>query len=729
MYICGDKRNEAISFKHKTTDMKKSKLILAGMLSALAVSGAQAQVKDVSVTISPFVEYNWWNKNIALKNTPFYGARVGFGFGPFFEIRGTFEKSLNLKNALEKQNILSEDVLKKLDGMPIDITRVGGELKVNILGNYVVSPYITGGAGVQIFDYNPFDASNANAAIEEGKAKEKQLYLSLGAGLKLSLSDRVALSIEGRNIQFNWDAENPYTVPGSKDDTKKGNWGVLASLDFYLGGNTTAQADKYGRAYRNLFSDGFVGPKFVLEPGIAFVDFKNKTGFKDHWFMGGSAGVDFSSLLGIRAFYYQATKEANKLDFNFNKDVKMYGANIIARLNVPRGIVPYLQLGAGYLDNTNLLENSIDADKVKKELIRPKQIFALAGAGVEIPVSRFFALYGTVNSMLFSNKSQLDINKPSDISSNIMYTTGLRVNLGVPAKAPVYNPETGRVESVDNDQLNETVKERVVRRTIFGSDVEAKACKQMTKREFEEMVDRILNKIRKEENLRASEFSDSEMNVILTALNQEKGKNDNQALVNEVRNLVQAIEHNGVVAKTPATTTTVITPAAQGTPATQATMVPAQAIANDPEVVYNGTDLNKEADRTSFLKLNRAAIITGVNFGESTLWNLGLRGYMQVSNTALDFMPELFFGVGNKNGYGISANLVYNFDQDKKWVVSPYAGLGLGLFNHGNGATFGPNFIGGVNINAFGDGAFFADYSARDMFKNNQIAIGYRFVF
>ena len=97
-----------------------------------------------------------------------------------------------------------------------------------------------------------------------------------------------------------------------------------------------------------MYSDGFRGIKFVLEPGIAYVDYPAASGLKPQWFLGGSAGFDLSSIFGIRGFYYSATKTPGTLDFNLNNELRMYGGNFIARLNMPRGLTPYLNLGAGY---------------------------------------------------------------------------------------------------------------------------------------------------------------------------------------------------------------------------------------------------------------------------------------------------------------------------------------------------------------------------------------------
>ncbi|WP_296163910.1 outer membrane beta-barrel protein, partial [uncultured Porphyromonas sp.] len=476
--------------------MKSKKLVLAVaglMASALAGSNANAQVRDVSVMVSPYASYNWWNSNIALKNSPFVGARVGFGFGPFFEIRANYEQSINLKNALQDKdwNPLNEEALQKLEGMDMTISRVGGEAKVNLLGNSAVTPYLTAGAGVQVLDYNPFKVENKDAIIEEAKVKDKQLYYTLGAGVKLRITDRMAFSMEARNLGFNMNANNSfinhYGDMKDLDKKKYGNWSALASFDFYLGGNAAPGTHQLGGRYASLFSDGFRGMKFVLEPGVQYVDFRNKTGLSDQWFLGGSAGVDFSSLVGLRAFYYQATKEPNKLSFDFNKDLKMYGANFIARLNYPRGIVPYLRFGAGYLDRNNLIESG-NKEEAKKNF-KSHDLFGMLGAGIEIPISRWFALFGNADALLMTANNQKveSVSTPEDIAVNIGYTAGLRINLGDPVLQSELMDESQT--TAYNERTNELLSDRS---RVNRAEVEKLQNKMMTKKEFEEMVDRIM---------------------------------------------------------------------------------------------------------------------------------------------------------------------------------------------------------------------------------------------
>lgn len=715
-------------------------LVLGGLLGLFTFAPAQAQIDGVSFSVSPHASYNWWNQNIGLKNSPFYGLRLGVGFGPYVELRATAEKSLNLKQSLEGKswNILNEQALSKLEGMQFDVTRVGGELKFNILNSrFAVSPYLVVGGGVQLLDYNPYDAGKN--LFEEAKQKEKQIYLTGGVGVNFNLSERVAFSLEGRNIQFNLSEANYLLNHNVDDKTKRwGNWSAIASLDITVGG-TSRYNDKTMK-YSNLFEDGFRGAKFVLEPGLLYADFSEKMGQQDQWFLGGSAGLDFSSLVGIRAFYYQATQDPQKLSFNFNKDLKMYGANLLLRLNQPRGIVPYLTLGAGYLDDKSLIPTDPDAPQPlpePSERFDEHNLFLMGGAGVEVPFSRYIALFGNVNALVSSGNSKVINTKVDDIYTSLAYTAGLRFNIGVPAYEPMeatkeYNDVNDRVNETRSAADDEKMSEGVApRRYLFQREEVMRQChnKMMTKKEFEEMVDRILVKVRSEEMSRASKFSQSEMDIIVAALNAQNAQNGkvatvttqdltNQQLINEMRRLVDRVDQQQ---RTNTVQAAPVAPVQRVSPV----VAPVAPVASSNN--HSG-NVSPSVVKNDFLKLNRLAAVTGVNFGQGTQWALGIRGYMQISSTDLDFVPELMVGFGNKSSFDLSGNVIYNI-RLKNSVVDPYVGLGLGLYSHGLGLKFGSNIIVGANFKLNSKGELFADYIARGLFKNNQVAVGYRFVF
>lgn len=396
-------------------NMKKMSLALSAAILLGFASKATAQIKDVTMTASPVAGYTWWDKNLNLGESPFWGVRVGFGFGPLFEIRGNYEKSYDLKGKLQGSGwSLLNNLGNNLEGSKVDVERIGGELKLNLWSGTIFTPYLTAGAGVLKFKY------------DDKNYKEEQLYAALGAGLKINFNKRVVLSLEGKNTLFNVNQNNLYLVAGTNPDKTLHNWGAQASLDFYLGGRRQS-ADEVSRAYRAMYSDGFRGIKFVLEPGVAYLDFNKNSYFHDQWFVGGSAGFDLSSLVGIRGFYYAATKEPQTLNLKFRDDMKMYGANLIARLNQPRGVTPYLTLGGGYLD-----VKASDYVDINGKHDAKSGWFAMGGVGLEFPVSPYISIYGNANAMLNEQENPLpsQVTEPSQVQINMMYQAGLRFNLG-----------------------------------------------------------------------------------------------------------------------------------------------------------------------------------------------------------------------------------------------------------------------------------------------------------
>lgn len=400
----------------------------AAILLGSAVS-ARAQVSDVSFTVSPLAGYTVWDKNLNLGDAPYYGVRAGFGFGPLFEIRASYERSFDLKGRLESSswNALSS-LASKLEKSNVNIERFGGELKLNLWSNAILTPYLTAGAGLMKFQYP--DVTTTSGA----KRTEEQLYGALGAGIKVNLSPRVALALEAKNHLFNVDATNYYLSPSASSRKALQNWGGALSLDAYLGGSRY-ESDAVTRAYRDMFGDGFRGLKFVLEPGVAYLDFHRDSRFADTWLLGGSLGLDLSSTVGVRGFYYRSTREAGKLSYEFGDDIQLYGGNLITRLNVGRGVRPYLTLGGGYMNVDNKY-----VDVHGQTETTDSGLFAMGGGGLEIPLHRTVALFGQASVMLTEqeNPSLTAVTSPSAVNVNWLMQAGVRINFG----RKIYSGET-----------------------------------------------------------------------------------------------------------------------------------------------------------------------------------------------------------------------------------------------------------------------------------------------
>ena len=404
--------------------MKKLSLVLCAALLAGMGSKALAQVQDVSFTVAPVAGYTHWDSKLNFGDSPFWGVRAGFGFGPLFEIRGIYERSFDLKGKLKKESnspAWLTNWADKLEDSNVDITRYGGELKLNLWSNAFLAPYLTAGGGVMEMGYTATPVGGAATSY-----KEKQIYGAGGVGLKFNLGRRVALSLEGKDIIFNVDKNNRYLASPADGGEQLHNWTGQASLDIYFGGRAHRAGDAVSRAYRNMYTDGFRGMKFVLEPGVAYADFAKESGLEPQWFVGGSAGFDFSSIFGIRGFYYSATKKPNTLDIDLNNELRLYGGNFIARLNMPLGLTPYLTIGAGYREVTGKFVPTVAGATPKSGL------FLLGGGGLELPLFKYVALYGNVSAMLSEqeNPAITSVTDPADVKVNAFYQACVRFNIG-----------------------------------------------------------------------------------------------------------------------------------------------------------------------------------------------------------------------------------------------------------------------------------------------------------
>ncbi len=406
-------------------------IFIIGLLSVISFS-AKSQVKDISFNIAPTAEYTVWDNHLALNNSTLLGGRLGFGFGRFFEIRGTYMTSTNLKaNVQDLENSLSDllgndwidnnSLADQLKNQSVSITRWGGELKANI-GTKRLAPYILLGSGVNTFKY---DNTLQSASQIKDNYEEKQIYVSAGLGIKLNLTKRLVMGIEAKNTMFNVDSSNLY-LTSKPDNTKKTfNWSGAVSLEYYLGGRKPTEMTELDKAYLNTFTNGFRGIRFSLEPTGKYIDFNEETFPEGLFFLGAYAGIDLTDFIGVRGFYFQST--GNNLDLSFDNTMQMYGGNIIAHLNYATGVIPFISLGGGYLDV--MKEDSL----YNKE---QSTAFVVGNVGIDIPLSKAILAYGSVGNMITSTKKEEDLTNPSDLTHHMTYDFGLRFKLGARSKSP-----------------------------------------------------------------------------------------------------------------------------------------------------------------------------------------------------------------------------------------------------------------------------------------------------
>ena len=406
---------------------------------------AVAQVKDISFAIAPTAEYVLWNKKSAIENGFMVGGYVGFGFGKNLELLGSYSQSLGLKSRID--GFSAPDNIKTVfTPTDVDVYRWGGELKGNIPMTYSFQPYISLGAGIQ--------------TIKANQTTQDAIYYAFGLGTKFNLTRRLTLNVQARGTHFNSDASNILHNPSeAKTSTYNQwitdnvsnknmlNWSLQAGLQLYLGGRNPDELTELDNSYTNLKNF-----KVVVAPAIGYIDFDDDNNFRNTYLAGASLGFDFTEYIGVRGFYYQAMKD-EKVSLDFDK-LSLYGADFLARLNVSNGVVPYITVGAGYLNVGNGYQGKVATVENKSS------IFAKGGIGLAIPLSKHLELFGVANLLYTTGNESASnaLKSPNKLQSNVFYNAGIRIKFAKENEKYTYQDLANEIHASEIKEGKEQVK-------------------------------------------------------------------------------------------------------------------------------------------------------------------------------------------------------------------------------------------------------------------------------
>ncbi|WP_315099718.1 outer membrane beta-barrel protein [Capnocytophaga sputigena] len=412
--------------------MRKTFLSVSAFV-LLSVS-AVAQVKDISFAVAPTADYVWFPKKTAVTNGFMAGGYVGFGFGRNLELLGSYKHSIGLKSTLDGYDAPAA-ISNVFEAKDVSIYRWGGELKGNIPMAYSFQPYVTLGSGVQ--------------TIKANDLSQNQVYFGLGIGSKFNLARRLTLNIEAKATHFSLDSRNILYKPteantsaynswinNNVEDKSHLLWSVGAGLQLYLGGRNPNELTELDQVYTSL--KGF---KVVIEPTLGYLNFSDDSNLHDAYFGGLALGVDFTEYIGVRGYYHRAMKD-EKFSAEFDK-LSIYGGDFLARLNVAKGVVPYLQIGVGYM--------KVGDDYVGKVVSNTNTsgIFAKGGVGLAIPLGKRVELFGVANLMYTTRNEDVSsaLSSVHKLQSNVFYNAGVRIKLAKSVEKELYEQELGAAEA------------------------------------------------------------------------------------------------------------------------------------------------------------------------------------------------------------------------------------------------------------------------------------------
>jgi hypothetical protein len=394
--------------------------------------------------------------------------------------------------------------------------------------------------------------------------------------------------------------------------------------------------------------------------------------------------------------------------------------------------------------------------------------FAKGGVGVAIPLSPYFQVFGAANLMYTmedQNSPVQELRNTDQLQRHTMYNAGIRLNLGARANTDratdraferrfddersEYDARIAQLEDElkqayndnDSDKMLQLLEEKKVADSLKDADKNAKDGRgkgaaagqvRLTPAELEKLIQKVIDGVNKEEELSV----------------EARLKRIESLLISGSYNQVQPVvlQANGqrvVTVETPATvvpsttTETVVRSSSDDQLMQEINRLKAELEAQKREIQrQNAAPATVQGNPTVVVQepvIRENHLVAGmtpyigVNFGQASTFNVGIRNYFAFASTKLMFAPEAYLAFGDGFGFGVSANGVYPFQTNDNGLT-PYAGIGVGVHSLGGNFDFNTNVLGGVAYQ-LGRGKLTADYSIRGAFKNNQIALGYRFAF
>lgn len=408
-----------------------------------------AQVSGISYTLSPSANYTFWDQQAGLGDGILAGGHLGIGFGENVELRGMYLFDVGLQR--DFSDVLGQELagLGDLAERDINLSRYGGEVRLNI-GRSRLLPFLTLGAGIQSIEM-------------DGGLRNEHVFASGGLGITLKVADRFTFKLEGKNTAYNFNpVRNLLTAEertglslGEADffNERLSNWSIGTGLTVYLGGRRPGTLTELDRAYAEAFTGGFSNISLLVEPTLSRINFDNALPYRDLYLGGAGIGLDFGPLVGFRAFYLQGMED-DRIGLDFD-DIAVYGADFRFRFSSSTtGLSPFVSLGGGYIDTQEgYLGNNNTTEAVS-------QAFASGGLGASLNLSRSFSLTGNYKVLLTTSEDVENVESTDQIATSNQWSVGINLAFGKKAKRPDAMFTSVAQQDLERQQVMATLKQQ-----------------------------------------------------------------------------------------------------------------------------------------------------------------------------------------------------------------------------------------------------------------------------
>lgn len=700
------------------------KLFLTLLVISTASGPILAQVSGVSYIFTPKIEQTEWEKNSGLDNGYQFGGSLGLGFGPFVELHADYLRSYDQTYSLISLRGGDELLNQRLSNTPttdIFVERFGLSTRLN-LGTSAIVPYLEAGTGLIRFSRDDLNSSQG-------------IYLSGGAGVMLSVADRVGLFVQANHFGYSYNPGSTF-LNGSeinRYDLQTENfrhvlvsqWNFQAGFKTYLGGS------RDNPLYSSSLSEG-KGVVFDITPiyGQLYANESLNLRSTQH-LTGFSIGVHLNPYISVNPFVWQGLETDSKLGFS---KLNMFGGEFKAAL-FNAVVTPTVVIGGGYLDASRYESES---------LARPEsQFFGTLGAGFEIELTPNIRLNAGFKSMLTTRTGVDNAISPNDIVMSSMFSTGVQIRMGSFKSSRLRS--LNRFPVTDSRQVS-TSSQNISDERLISRDVALTSQIQKAITDGDTLIARLLiqerDRVRQQLGLESTENRMISLPVLKDGeIYIRFGKATSGSVVLDS---TRQTDRPAVPVTNNVVTTEELEARFKAFEDRLVRLLESRASSSEPNriIVNNPTTVEQQqpareapTDTTASRSIEGVSVYTGLATPLQGL--LGVRlDYGTIFNDKVTLYPELVLGFGSGTTmYHLGFNTVYPLDTvDYIDPFDPYVGLGVGIiaFNNPPSGKSGLQFAGGILMGAeyeFGPGKAFAEYQTINLFAFNRLMFGYRYSF
>lgn len=714
----------------------KSIYISIVLILITATTTCRAQLNGISYTLAPAAEYLIMDQNSRVANGMSYGAQTGLGFGQNLELHFEYN-SASLRSNLS--SMINLDSLG-IDEYKVKVQRIGGALRFNLAKGHLV-PLITAGSGVQLFDGT-------------GLLSSRQIYLMGGVGLKYSVADRYTVNVEARNISSLVDPFSLYNdpviqeelLPHLRGQQALSNWGVGASVQFYLGGRKPTEPGEIDKYY-SILDPKRRFPPVNIDLLFTHVDFHPKISSNQQSFAGARAGLSLSPYLGISGFVWQGISTQPSLE---EMGIRAYGGELEMKLNQSTfGIVPYILMGGGYMETDATYSNDISADSLAGSTLTGNG-FVSVGGGLSIPLGKGVSLFGEAKSILISAEDVSEVSSPSQVYHSLGLSAGLRITIaGKAKKEPIVHTMSGADNSANANSvpMDSTIVEEVqIVQSSLPTPSSSEGVVQMSPSEFNSLLAEVFEGISliqtNNSSLKGSLPVDAGIKTVemekvdsLPTIDNGSGSQQLDSLIEQ--NAQLTMELDKLLNLSTSQTLEIDSLGIKFEQLSSQLDSEIKKLSNEflthehddpveegrieeekkPEIVDSSQD---------FVQFHSTSVIAGGFVGNQSTTVIGARWNYKINSKWNMFLsPETTLGLGQKVSYAFNAHIITPIPLPSS-DLQPYAGLGGGILrtDEKNGLQPTYNFLVGVQFE-FSDNRLFAEYLTGNLFDYNRLALGY----